>query len=363
MRIRDIEVIRLDIPSPRNRSSLGVFDRYDYGVVQVLTDEEVVGLGEIATLWDGGAGVQQHFITEHFRPLLIGEDPTAISRCLHKMNTLIEAAWPARAAVEMALYDIKGKLLGVPVYQLLGGRMRESITLSRSIYMDTPEKMAKNAAAAVEAGYSCVKVKLGLDKHEDEIRVSAVRRAVGDDVLLRVDANMGWRTPKEAIRNIKLLQPHALHSVEQPLPRSDFDGLRSVRTAVDVPIMLDESIWGPDDAWRALQEGVADMLNVYVSESGGLTNASLIMRMAALSGVSCVIGAMPELGIGTAAAVHLGVSAPNLSDPCDACGVSYHEVDVINEELHIRDGTIRPLEGPGLGVSLNIAAVERFRRS
>jgi L-alanine-DL-glutamate epimerase-like enolase superfamily enzyme len=190
-----------------------------------------------------------------------------------------------------------------------------------------------------------------------------VRDAIGPDVLLRVDANMGWPTPKDAIRHIKAMEPYDIHSVEQPLPPIDIDALKLVRQSVDTPIMVDESVWGPHDAWEILRAEAADILNIYVAESGGLTNASLIFRMAEVAGVPCVIGAMPELGIGTAAAVHLGVAMSNLHDPCDACGVIYHDVDIVRERFVVRDGCIWPLEGPGLGVTLDYDQLDRFRRS
>lgn len=363
MRITRVEAIPLRIPSPTNRSALGVFPYHDYGLVRVHTDEGITGLGEICTLWDGKGPVQCSFVRELFGPALVDADPTAINLCLRRMDTLSESAWPARAAVEMALYDIAGKAFGVPVYQLLGGRTRQSVVLSRSIYMDAPERMAEAAQAAVAQGYSCVKVKVGLDPRADEQRVAAIRNAIGPDVILRVDANMGWRTAKHAIGAIKRLEQFDLHSVEQPLPPGNPDELVLVRQSVSVPIMVDESLWGPADAWRLLKMGAVDMLNVYVAESGGLTNSSLIFRMAETIRIPCLIGAMPELGIGTSAGVHLGVAMTNLNDPCDACGVAYHEVDIINERFKIADGQIWPLDGPGLGVTLDEDAVQRYSRA
>jgi muconate cycloisomerase len=361
MKITNVQAIPVAIPAAGFRSALGVHRVHEYGIVVVETDAGIEGLGEISMIWDGNGYLQCHFVDTVFRPALLGEDPTAINHCLRKMNTLIEGAWPARAAVEMALFDISGKVLNTPVYNLLGGRSRESIVLSRSISIDQPDVMAERAATYVEQGFTCVKVKVGIDPEADVQNVAAVRQAIGPATTLRIDANMGWRTPKDAIRAIRRLEPYNLHSVEQPIPPGDLDGLRLIREAVDVPIMVDESVWGPKDAFTILAAGAADLLNVYVAESGGLTYASLIFRMAETVSVPCLIGAMPELGIGTAAAVHLGIAMTNLSDPCDACGAIYHSVDVVNERFDVRDGRIRPLDGPGLGVTLDRDAVERFR--
>ena len=209
--------------------------------------------------------------------------------------------------------------------------------------------MAEGAAKAVAAGHRCVKAKVGNGLDHDVAGVQAIREAIGPDVALRVDANMAWKTPKAAITAIHALEPYQIHSVEQPIPVGDLDALRRVRDAVSIPIMLDESVWGPHGAWDILRAGAADMLNVYVAESGGLTNSALIFRMAAFSMVPCAIGSMPELGIGTAAAVALGIAMPNLADYNDACGSTYQVHDVVNEQFDVderRDPAVRDA-GPG----------------
>lgn len=361
MKITGIETIPITIPTRRRRSGLGEIHELDYAIVLVHTDEGLTGIGEVATLWDGCAKTQVPYIEHALAPRLKGEDPTSLERCRQLMKTLRGEALPARAAIDMALLDIAGKLAGLPAFQLIGGRSRESIVLSRSVHMDTPERTAEEAIRHVGEGFRCIKVKVGRDLSEDEAVVEAIRVAVGPEVLIRIDANMAWRSPKEAIRSIRRLEPYDLHSVEQPVAPSDIDGLRLVREAVDTPIMADESVWGPEDAWKLLSLGAVDMLNVYVAESGGLLNASSIFQMAEVAGVSCVIGAMPETGIGTSASVHLGVSVGRLDDPCDASGVIYQQVDIVNESFRIEEGQIWPLEGPGLGVTLNWEVVDSLK--
>lgn len=361
MKIVDIETIPISVPTDRYQSSLGVFPTYDYGIVIVHTDEGLEGIGEISTLWDGSGHLQCSFVDQCFKPALLGENPLAINLCLRKINTLFENAHPARAGVEMALFDLLGKVLNTPVYNLLGGKARDFIVLSHSIHMGSVEEMVELALRYKDEGFSCLKVKVGIDPEKDYQVVSAIRKAIGSELLLRVDANMGWRTAKEAIRNIKRLEEWDLHSVEQPLTSRDIEGLRLVKQSVDVPIMVDESVWGPDTAWHLLKNDVTDMMNIYVSESGGIINSSLIFRMAELVSVPCLIGAMPELGIGTAAAVHLGIAMTNLNDPCDACGSIYQVVDIIQEEFVVKDGKIWPPSGPGLGVTLDRERLVKYK--
>lgn len=361
IKISDIQVLPIRVPRRTTTSALGTFTYHDYGVVLIETDEGVTGLGEISTLWDGQGQVQCSLVEHHFKPLLLGEDPTAITRCMDKVSTLVENAGPARAAIDMALVDITGKYLDTPAYTLLGGMVRDRVPLSRSIHMGPSAQMADMASGLVRDGYKCVKVKVGAGREADLEAVAAVRHAIGSEPMLRIDANMGWSTAKDAIRNIKALEQYDLHSVEQPLPRARLEETRLVRWAVDTPIMLDESVWGPSEAWSALTCGAADILNIYVAESGGLTNAMLTSKMAQLAGTPCVVGAMPELGIGTAAAIHLAVSMPELYSPVDACGSLYHDLDIIREQFDVQDGQIAPPRGPGLGVTLDEEALRRVR--
>lgn len=360
MKIVDIRTTLLEIPAPPTNSALGVFATFDYGIVEVVTDEGIVGLGEISTLWDGKGRLQAGFVDGPFREALMGMDPFAINDALRRMRTLSEGAWAARAAVEMAMFDIVGTALNTPVSTLLGGRVRDRVELSRSVYIDEPTRMAAAAGSYVEQGFTCVKVKVGRDLDDDVRAVAAIRDAIGDDVLLRVDANMGWPTPKDAIRAIRALEGFNIHSVEQPLPRGNVEGLAFVRGAVDVPIMADEDVWGPEDARRLLEARAVDYLNIYVAESGGLSNAALIFKMAELHHVPCVLGAMPELGVGAAAVMHLAVAMPNLGAPCDAAGSMYQDVDVVEPWLTIEQGSAVAPTGPGLGVRLDRKAMDRF---
>jgi len=352
---------------PRRRvfvSALGAHPVSEYGIVLVETDEGIEGIGEISMIWNGGGLFLCETVRQLLAPVVVGLSPFDVVQALKRMDAAVQfsrAANPAKAAVEMALYDIVGKRLNTPVYNLLGGRVRDRILLSISIALGEREQMAREAGGYVERGFKCVKVKVGLDPDADVERVAAVRRAVGPNITVRVDANMGWRSPREAISAIRRMEEYGIHSVEQPLPADHLDGLREVRAAVAVPIMVDESVWGPDDAAQVMAGKAADILNVYVSEAGGLYNAATIFSMTRAGGLTACIGSMPELGVGTAAEVHLATCVAELPHPSDVCGAFYHAGDVIHEELRIEDGFAFPLEGPGLGVTLNRDALNHYR--
>jgi muconate cycloisomerase len=180
-------------------------------------------------------------------------------------------------------------------------------------------------------------------------------------VTLRVDANMGWRSAAEALASIARLAPYELELVEQPLAREDLDGMRELRERSSVLVMADESVWTPRDALECVRRGAADVLNVYVSEAGGLRAAAAIFAIAEAAGIPCVVGSMPELGIGTAAQAHLAAAMRNLGFASDVNGCEYQADDVIRERLDIAGGHVRPPRGPGLGVTLDRDKVERYR--
>jgi muconate cycloisomerase len=180
--------------------------------------------------------------------------------------------------------------------------------------------------------------------------------------VIRVDANMGWHSTRQALTQLEALAPLGIHSVEQPLPADRIEDLAWLRNRSPVSIMVDESVWGPDDAARVIRAGAADIINVYVSEAGGLRNAARIFALAEAAGIACTIGAMPELGIGTAAHMHLAVAMPELLGPSDVCGALYNAETLITETLPIANGHAGAPDRPGLGVTLDRARFEMLTR-
>lgn len=326
--------------------------------MQVETDAGVTGIGEISMIWNGDGVAYCPLVQELLGPVVEGLSPFAITRAVQRMEEAVQfarAANPAKAAVEMALHDIVGRALDVPVYELLGGRVRDAVVLSMSISIADIPQMVEQARDYVAQGFRGVKVKVGLDPDQDVEAVGAIREAVGPGVTVRVDANMGWPSARQALEVIRALAPCRIHSVEQPLAADRLEDLAWLRDRSPVPIMVDESVWGPDDAFRVIRAGAADILNVYVSEAGGLRNSMRIFELAQSAGLQCTIGSMPELGIGTAAATHLAAAAPMLLDPSDVCGVLYNAESLVCESFDIADGCIRPPGSAGLGVTLDEA--------
>lgn len=342
-------------------SALGAAAMSEHGIVMIETDAGIVGQGEICSVFTRRGRLLCRDVVQMLVPVLLGEDPRRIASLAAAMDKALHGSEPAKAGVEMALFDIVGQHCGVPVYQLLGGLVRERIPLSYSIPFGAPDEMAAFARQRVAEGFRTVKVKVGRERETDVETVRAVRAAVGPGIRVRVDANMGWRTPNEAIGTIRAMEPSDPEMIEQPLPGHDLDGLARIRAGVGVPILADESVWTPRDAVAVVKRGAADFVNVYVSEAGGLLKAATVFGICEAAGIPCMIGSMPETGIGTAAQIHLGVAMTNLGIDSDTCGVLYHQQDLLEQPLRIENGFAYPPDGPGLGVRLDRAAVERHR--
>ncbi|MSP89509.1 MAG: hypothetical protein EXQ92_11980 [Alphaproteobacteria bacterium] len=346
------------------RTALGPAAVSDYTIVFVDTDAGITGLGEVCSVFKRRGALLRADVDMVLAPAVIGEDPFRITYLVQKMDLALDGVEEAKAGIEMALWDIVGKALNTPVYNLLGGKVRERIPLSYSIPFGTPEQMAALAVERVKFGHRTIKVKVGSeDGPRDIAAVKAIRAAIGPDVKLRVDGNMGWPTAKHAIRMIQEMEPWNLELVEQPLAAHDLDGMAEVRRNIGVPLMADESIRSPRSAMEVIRRGAADVANVYVTEAGGLLNARRIFAMCEAAGMPCMIGSMPEFGIGTAAQIHLGVAMTNLGPDSDTCGVLYHEEDLLANPLRFEDGFSYPPNGPGLGVEIDQKVFERWQRS
>ena len=346
-----------------SRTALGLAAVSEHALVFVDTDAGITGLGEISSVFKRRGRLLAGDVDAALGPAVVGEDPFRIAWLVQKMDRALDGVEEAKAGVEMALWDILGKALDTPVYNLLGGLVRERIPLSYSVPFGEPAQMAEYARARVAEGHRTIKVKVGNDPTRDVEAVRQVRAAIGPAIRLRVDANMAWPTAKEAIRLIRAMERWDLELVEQPLPPRELDAMAEVRRAIGVPLMADESVRTPRDAMEVIRRGAADIVNVYVTEAGGLLNASRIFALCEAAGLPCMIGSMPEFGIGTAAQIHLGLAMTNLGPDSDTCGVLYHAEDLLTRPLRIEGGFAYPPEGPGLGVELDMDVVERWRRS
>jgi L-alanine-DL-glutamate epimerase-like enolase superfamily enzyme len=328
-------------------------------IVEVHTDEGVSGLGEapVPTL-----PTIRTVIEQELTQFLVGQDPLRTEWLLHRMEEF-SRNWSGIAAyaisgLEIALLDLKGKILGTPVAELLGGFCRDRVPVVGYLFIDEPEANARKAKAFVDAGYSELKLKVGRDFAQDHDSIAAIRDAVGPDVKLRIDANMIWSVPA-AIKWIRGLEQFDLQYVEQPVPDFDVAGLAQVRRSVSVPIAADEACTDVRSALELVKQDACDVFVVYPSEAGGLTRARQIAAIAEAAGKWCAIGSWAELGPATVANAHLVAATTTFTFASDTHYPLQLE-DVLTTPLDLSDGLLAVPRTSGLGVELDREALVKL---
>jgi L-alanine-DL-glutamate epimerase-like enolase superfamily enzyme len=301
-----------------------------------------------------------HEAVGRLAPVLVGADPFNVHRALAIMDREIADGFEAKAAIEMALLDLKGRELGVPVHSLLGGALAREVTLNAWIGTVPPERAAREATEWRRRGFTTAKIKIAGPGDEGVARVAAVRAAVGDGMALRVDFNESLPLD-EAAPFIRRLAPYGLTLVEQPIPRSDIAGLARIRRAIDVPLMADESVTGPASLIEIIRREAADLVKVKVMKQGGLERTRQMIECAGAAGLRVVVGHGFGLTLSTLAEAAVAASSPAVIAGCEAVGPLKMAGDVVGDPLRLDDGVIRLTDAPGLGATVDPDALKRYR--
>ena len=369
MKIERIETIPVRIPLKAGlttKTAHGIHATSDYAIIRVYTDEGVIGLGEatVAPRWTGEtSSTCISVIGELIAPALLGQNPLEITYLRQRMDRVIKLNPFTKAGLEMALWDIAGKVANLPVYQLLGGiahpRMRIKLPIGafdRDIVVQVTERF-------LSMGVSCLKIKTGLDPVGDIERVRTVREIAGPDVPITIDSNCGWnlRVARETL--LKLAEFDILLA-EQPIQPNDVMAMAELRATVPMPLMADESVFTLTDAWNLCRAQAVDILSVYPGKHGGIASTVEIVNVAKAAGLVCTIGSNLELGIATAAMLHVAAALPTMdceTYPADLVGPLFHEADLLTEPLDLGPPYAKCPTGPGLGVTLDEAQLKRWR--
>ncbi|HJZ94506.1 MAG TPA: enolase C-terminal domain-like protein [Gemmataceae bacterium] len=361
MKITRIETIPVRVPIRAGMTMVtahGAHVDSHYVLVKVHTDEGIVGLGEatVGPRWNGETGTTcEYVLNQYLGPAVVGADPFRRTVVRQRMDAVIKLHPFAKSAIEMALWDIAGKALGVPVYQLLGGLVRDRVPIKMVVGAFPPADAVKLAEKFLASGVKFLKVKVGLDPATDLERVGAIRDAAGPDVPIGIDANGGWSLGV-ARRMVEELEPMRLAFIEQPIPPGDPVALAELRTLTTAPIMADESAFTLTDAWTVAAARAADIISVYPGKNGGIAAALEIAHVAKAAGLACHMGSNLELGVATAAMIHLAAACPTIDCeqyPADILGPLYHQWDVIREPLSLGPAAAEVPKGPGLGIELD----------
>lgn len=353
MKITKVRLGRISVPLRTPfKTALRTVNSVEDVIVEIHTDCGAVGYGEApptGAITGDTTGAIIGAVQDHIARTIVGKDVDEFEPLLQSVQKCIVGNTSAKAAVDMALWDLYGQLYKIPVYKLMGGG-RNKITTDITISVNDPETMVKDALIALDRGYDCLKMKVGVNPELDVARLAAVRSAVGKDVVIRIDANQAWQ-PKEAVKILNKMQEQGLdiELVEQPVKAHDYEGLKYVTERSYVPVLADEAVFSPEDAMTIMKMGAADLINIKLMKCGGLYNALKIASAAEVFGVQCMIGCMLEAKISVNAAAHL-CCAKNVITKVDLDGPVLCSEDPILGGAVFNEKEITVSDAPGLGI-------------
>lgn len=356
MKITKVEAIPFGVPIRSFADAYTGFGSSNAVLVKIHTDEGLTGFGE-ACAWEPefyGETLESvsSTIQKYVAPLIIGENPFNINRIMSMIDAALARITCVKEGIDLALHDLVGRALDVPVHTLLGGSFRDAIPVASEIGIDTPEIMAQSALDVLKMGIKVIKIKGSDDMDEDIKRIRAVRQAVGDDVALRLDPNAAWNT-HGTIKTIKALEDCHLQLLEQPVPGWDLKGMAHIRRSIGIPLMADESIWTPQDVIKIADYEAADIINIKISKTCGLLLAKKVEAVAESLGLSCIVGTEIEPGFSMIAKLHMAASMSNHPLASEFTELTLLKDNILKQKIVLEDGYVKVPQGPGLGVELD----------
>ena len=369
LEIEEIHVFPLRIPF-KEAARIASWD-YPYiesALVEVKTDGNVVGYGEAVTdpVFTGETIESMvGAIKNYLGPAVLGSNPFALRQINYKMDEVLVGNTSAKAAIGMACLDAIGKATEQPIYNLLGGEFTSEIFAVPEIVLGPLNDVVKRCEEEVAKGVRCLKVKVGEGAKEDAEKVERIRKAVGSDIEIRLDANQGWRNYWTALKIIKRVESYDVSLIEQPLPAHDLRGSAMLRKAMSIPLMLDESVHNVDDALAALRLEACDIISVKIMKAGGLLQTKELVDLCLTHGMPCHMGTSWETEVGWAAILHLITALPGIQlwdayPPTEIYwGATASIATPIKSLLKKGVRVVKVPDGPGLGITINDDAVTR----
>ena len=348
---------------------MATLSRQSLVIVRVKSDSaELEGIGEAATIGGLSYGAESPesiklTIDLYLAPALIGRDPSRFGEIMAYLRGVSKGNFTAKAAIEMALVDLRARALGVPACDLFGGRVQDELPLAWGLATgDAAKDIAEAEQMLDDRRHRIFKIKVGMgDPAADIVRVAAVKAALGDRASVRIDANQAWDEPTAA-RCIDALERASVDLIEQPVPRDHLDAMRRLSQRFLVPIMADEAVATPEDAFRIASMGAAGVLSLKLAKAGGLAATKKVAAIAEAAGVTLYGGTMLEGTIGTAASAHLFSTLPHMAFGCELFGPLLLSDDVSRERLDFRDFNVVMPPGPGFGISIDEDKLAFYRR-
>ena len=355
MKIQSIRFGMLNVPLKTPfKTAMRTVKEIEDVVVIIETDTGHTGYGSApatAVITGDTHGSIIEAIHKFIAPALIGRDIADLNNLTGRIQNALVRNFSAKAAVEIAVYDLYGQLYGAPLYKLLGGG-DNVITTDITISVDYIDKMVEDTLKAIDLGFETLKIKVGKDPAVDIERIKAIYAAVNERALIRLDANQGW-TPKQTVTVLQALENSGvqLELLEQPVRGDDIEGMKYVTERIRTPVMADESSFGPKEAIELIRTRAADIINIKLMKTGGISNAIKVADIAGIYGVSCMIGCMLESSIGVAAAAHIAVAKASVITKVDLDTPTLGQYDPVTSGVLFNNSEIKITDLPGLGIS------------
>ena len=352
----------LVLAEPFEHASSGRIDTLNEVVLRLDGADGCIGWGEMRG--------NNHYVTgetpgrlaavlqDIMLPRLAGQDASSPRFIASLMERAVVGNPTAKALVDIAVHDLAARSAGLPLHALLGGRRHDAVRCHATLPFCTPDEAARRAASYIAAGFTTIKMRLGMRPFERDLeRLAAIRAAMPrEGARLAADVNQGWG-PKETIQNLRAMAPYGLAWIEQPVPAADFAGMRDVRRVSEIPVIADESCTSPAALLRLLHEDAADGYHFKLCKAGGIGALMAMIAIAEAAGRPYMIGQMDEGMLATAAAVQVALTADALS--CELWGYQRVAAQPFRG-LELRGGVMHPPGGPGLGIEVDPAGLRHL---
>ena len=369
LEVISVETLLVDVPTIRpHKLSVATMKHQTLVLVRIASSDGIVGWGEGTTI--GGLAYGEESpesiktnIDRYIAPMLVGQDPSGVARLMAAIHGQVQGNRFAKCALETALYDAQARRLGVPLSELFGGRVRDSLPVAWTLASGDTQRDITEAQRVLESRrHNIFKLKIGLRPVKDDVaHVAAIKRALGDAASVRIDANQAWSVA-QALDGMQRLADAGIDMVEQPIVAHDKQGLKRLTQANIVPVMADEALHGPRDAFELATLSAADIFAVKINQSGGLHGAAQVAAIAKAANIELYGGTMLEGAVGTMASAQLFSTFHDLAWGTELFGPLLLTEEILREPLYYRDFSLQLPVNPGLGIDIDEDKVARLRR-
>ena len=367
--ITEIETIIVDLPTIRpHHLSMAIIKNQAMVIIRLHCSDGIEGNGESTTIGGLNYGSESPegmklTIDSYIAPLLIGSDATAIQKAMVLLEKNIQGNYFAKFGIETALLDAQGKRLKVSIATLLGGSLTQTLPVLWTLASgDTHKDIEEAQELLASKRHNTFKLKIGRNDPSIDIKhVSAIKKAVGDAVKITVDVNQAWNE-STAKKSIAILQDAGIDLIEQPISKENKEGLARLTSYFHVPIMADEAMCTPSDAFHLAKIRAGSVFALKPAKAGGLRNIIKIAGIAEVAGISLYGGTMLEGTIGTLASAHVFSTLKSLDWGTELFGPLLLTDEIVIKKINYTNGKLEIPEGYGLGIELDLDKIEKYRR-